>query len=131
MNKCIIKGAAIACLLAVSFSAYAGDPAPKGWLMIRGGAATTDANYGNEDSDDNGKLQSVSVLCAQLSESPANIQQLIATDSTRNWGATRGIASTTTAINLGGNVVKDPLKGNPNHCLINGLKASQIKGIWH
>jgi hypothetical protein len=126
-----IKGVAIACLLCTSFAAFAGGPAPKGWLMVRDGVANRDANYANEDSDSNGALHGVSVLCAASSDTPANITALIATDGTRNWGANHGVATTTTAINLGGNVVKDPQPNNPNHCLINGLKTSQIKGIWH
>lgn len=131
MKNLTIKGVAIACLLCTSFAAFAGDPAPKGWLMVRDGAATTKDNYANEESDSNGTLDGVSVLCADTHDTPADIQKLVATDRTRTWKANPGVASTTTAINLGGKVIKDPKKGNPNHCLINGLKTSQITGIWH
>ncbi|HVI56641.1 MAG TPA: hypothetical protein VM621_16490 [Luteibacter sp.] len=133
MKNTIITAALVACLLGLSCPALArnGDPAPKGWLLVRSGAANTDANYDKEDSDSNGKLHGVSVLCAGISDTPAKVQQLIATDGTRVWGPNRGVAQASTAINLGGNVVLDALPNNPNHCLINGLTVSKIKGIWH
>jgi hypothetical protein len=40
-------------------------------------------------------------------------------------------SNSTTIINLGGEVAKDPLPNNPNHCLISELTVPQIKGIWH
>lgn len=132
MKNKIFTAAFVACALSLSSAAFAanGDSAPKGWLLIRGGAPSTDANYSNDDVGSNGKLQGVSVLCQGVSETPANINNLIASDTTRVWGAHR-ISSVTTVVNLKGNVVIDALKGNPNHCLINDLTLSQIKGIWH
>jgi hypothetical protein len=56
---------------------------------------------------------------------------LVATDHTRQWGDTYMQGNASTVINLSGNVVKDPLPNNPNHCLIHGLSVGQIKGIWH
>jgi hypothetical protein len=133
MKSTHITAALITCLLGFSCAAFArnGDDAPKGWLLVRSGVANTDANYDKEDRDINDKLQGVSVLCADSSDTATNVQNLINTDTTRVWGANRGVARASTVINLGGNVVIDALKGNPNHCLINGLTLSQIKGIWH
>ena len=103
------------------------QPAPKGWMVVRSGAANTNANYDKEDRDINGKLMNVSVLCKGTKNAPA----LIATDGTRTWGATYGVSSTTTIWNKGGKVYKDPLDDNPNHCLIDGLGLGDLKGIWH
>jgi hypothetical protein len=133
MNSKILIAAFIACTLSLSSAAFAanGDAAPKGWLLIRSGVANSTGNYDKEDADINGKLEGVSVLCQGVSETPTNIANLIASDTTRVWGPNRGIGTVSTVVNLKGNVVIDALKGNPNHCLINGLTLSQIKGIWH
>src|SRR5690606_26886427 len=96
-------------------------------MLVRGGAANTDANYAKEDQDINGRLQGVSVLCASAGNQTA--AALVATDTTRVWGPYM-TGNSTTVINYGGHVVKDPLPGNPNHCLINGLSLGQIKGMW-
>jgi len=133
MKNTIITAALLTCVLAFSGPALAGngDPAPKGWLVVRSGVANDKANYDKEDSDINGKLEGVSVLCAKVNDEAVAIQGLINTDTTRVWGPNRGVSSTTTVINQGGAVIIDALRGNPNHCLINGLTLSQIKGIWH
>lgn len=101
---------------------------PKGSLMVRSGAASTDANYGKEDRDPNGRLQHVSALCGPDGMKAA---VLVATDHTRQWGTNYMQGNATAVVNLKGNVVKDPLPNNPNHCLIDGLNIGQIKGIWH
>lgn len=131
--------AGIACLLlagavqagAPDSAAEKGQPArqqaPKGWIMVRAGAANTDANYAKEERNINGKLEQVSVLCAPPETSP---QDLVATDHTRGWGAYMQ-GRVTSVVNYGGVVLKDPLKNNPRHCLVNGLTLGQIKGIWH
>lgn len=129
-----VKAISAACsLLCIVFAAAAaaGNPAPKGWLVLRDGAANTDANYAKEDRDINGKLQGVSVLCADKSDTAQNVQALIASDQTRAWGVNPGRTRVSTIVNLGGQVVTDPLPNNPNHCLINGLTLPQIKGVWH
>lgn len=101
----------------------------KGVLIVRGGAANTDNNYRKEDRDSNDRLYRVSALCASSgNQTPA---ALVATDTGWAFGATYMSGSSTTVINYGGHVVKDPLPGNPNHCLINGLTLAQIKGMWH
>jgi hypothetical protein len=131
MKNTTMTIALITCLLGLSLPAMArnGDSAPKGWLLVRSGVANDKLNYDKEDSDSNGKLERVSALCAKWDTN--DVQGLINTDTTRVWGVNRGVSNTTTAINLGGNVVIDALPGNPNHCLINGLTLPQIKGIWH
>jgi hypothetical protein len=133
MKNTIITAALVGLLLGAPLAATArnGDPAPKGALLVRSGVANADANYAKEDEDSNGKLRGVSVLCKEITETAGNVTQLIGTDTTRAWGPNHGVARASTAINLGGNVVIDALPGNPNHCLINGLTLSQIKGIWH
>jgi hypothetical protein len=116
-----------ACAL-LSGVVQAADNLPKGWRMVRAGAANTDANYGKEGRDPNGKLQHVSALCGPDQMTAA---ALVATDHTRQWDGNYMQGNATTAVNLKGNVVRDPLPNNPNHCLIEGLTVSQIKGIWH
>ncbi|MFP6800893.1 MAG: hypothetical protein VCA39_17495 [Pseudomonas sp.] len=118
----------LAALCAGSVSPAQAEDVAKGVLIVRGGAANTNANYDKEDQDSNGRLRQVSALCASSGSQTA--AALVATDTTRVWGAYMS-GNTTTVINLGGHVVKDPLRGNPNHCLINGLTLSQIKGMWH
>ncbi len=105
----------------------AGKQAPKGWIMVRAGAANTSANYAKEERDINGKLQQVSVLCAPAGTRP---EDLVATDRTRTWNKYMQ-GRVTSVVNYGGVVLKDPLRNNPRHCLINGLALRQIKGIWH
>jgi hypothetical protein len=133
MKNMLFTAAVFTCLLGLSFSALArnGDPVPKGYLVVRDGATTTNANYANQDTDSNDRLQRVSALCADLSDTAGNVAALIATDGTHAWGAAHGVSRASTVINLGGNVVIDAQTNNPNHCLISGLKLSQIKGIWH
>jgi hypothetical protein len=133
MKNTIITAALVTCLLSLSCPVLArnGDAAPKGWLVVRSGVANDKANYDKEDSDINGKLEGVSVLCANVHDEAVAIQDLINTDTTRVWGPNRGVSSTTTIINQGGSVIIDALKGNPNHCLVNGLTLPQIKGVWH
>jgi hypothetical protein len=115
-------------LLGDSISLAKAEDIGKGVLIVRGGAANSEANYDKEDRDINGRLQGVSALCANSGNQTASA--LIQTDNTRTWEAYMS-GNTTTVINYGGHVVKDPLDGNPNHCLINGLKLPQIKGMWH
>jgi len=128
MKKTILTTTLAAFLLCGATLAVAknGDPAPKGWLLVRGGAANTDANYAKEYEASDSTLQQVSVLCGATNNAPG----LVATDTTRTWGAYMQ-SNVTTVVNLKGNVVIDAQPGNPNHCLISGLTLSQIKGIWH
>lgn len=109
-------------------SAQAGEEVQKGVLIVRGGAANTDANYDKEDRDSNDRLQGVSILCARRSSQTA--AELVQTDRSRAWGNYMS-GSSTAVINYGGHVVTDPLPQNPNHCLINGLTLAQLKGLWH
>ena len=127
--------ALIACLVGLSCTAVAkdGDPVPGGWLMARSGAANTNANYDDEDADINGKLERVSALCMKVDPvTAASVQAFVQTDTTRNWGQGPNwwISSASTATGQGAKVVQNPLKGNPNHCLISGLTVAKIKGIW-
>lgn len=115
-------------LCAGSVSAAQAEEVGKGVLIVRGGAANTSVNYDKEDQDSNGRLQGVSVLCASKGSQTA--AALVATDTTRVWGAYMS-GTTTTVVNKGGHVIKDRQPGNPNHCLINGLTLGQIKGMWH
>lgn len=121
---------AISCVSGIS-SAYAED-VDMGVLIVRGDAygasANDEDNYQAEDTDINGRLEQVSALCAKAANQTA--VALVATDHTRNWGGYMS-GNTTTVIKAGGRVVKNPQKGNPNHCLINGVKLSQITGMWH
>lgn len=109
-------------------SAQAGGAVGKGVLIVRGGAANTDANYDKEDRDANSRLEGVSILCASKNSQTA--AELVQTDKSRNWGSYMS-GSSTAVINQGGQVVMDPQPKNPNHCLLNGLKLGQIKGLWH
>jgi hypothetical protein len=118
----------LAALCAGSVSPAQAEEVGKGVLIVRGGAANTSVNYDKEDQDSNGRLQGVSVLCASNGSQTA--AALVATDTTRVWGAYMS-SITTSVIKFGGHVVKDRQPGNPNHCLINGLTLGQIKGLWH
>ena len=58
-----------ACILLTALCAGSVSPAQaedvaKGVLIVRGGAANTNANYDKEDQDSNGRLRQVSALCA-------------------------------------------------------------------
>ncbi len=116
-----------------SFSAiaYAGDVA-KGVLLVRYGAANTNPNYEKDDGYPD-TLSGVSVLCRAgiTANTKANFDLLVKSDKNRpatiNQG---GAALSTVVINFGAKVVTDPLPGSPNHCLINGIKLSQVKGAW-
>jgi hypothetical protein len=122
---------AVSWFLLFAAPSFAGN-VPKGALIVRDGAANTDANYANQDKDPNGRLQQVSALCSAGAEQRdrANAQSLIGTDDTRTWAATYGTAQVSTIINLDGKVVTDPLTNNPYHCLISGLTVPKMKGVW-
>ncbi|WP_448099913.1 hypothetical protein [Luteibacter jiangsuensis] len=127
----------LVCLLGLSGTALAknGDPVPGTYLMARSGAANTDKNYEGEDRDINNKLEQVSALCKELKPADVDaesVKKFMKSDKTRNWGdgPTWWISRVSTATGLGAKVVEDAQPGNPNHCLISGLKVSQIKGIW-
>lgn len=127
----------LVCLLGLCGTAMAknGDPVPGTYLMARSGAANTDKNYEGEDQDINGKLEQVSALCKDIKPKDVtadSVKKFVQSDKTRKWGdgPTWWIARVSTATGLGAKVVEDAQPGNPNHCLISGLKVSQIKGIW-
>jgi len=127
----------LVCLLGITGAAMAknGDPVPGTYLMARSGAANTDKNYEGEDQDINGKLEQVSALCKDIKPKDLtadSVKKFVQSDKTRKWGdgPTWWIARVSTATGLGAKVVEDAQPGNPNHCLISGLKVSQIKGIW-
>lgn len=127
-RKSLTTGILFAALIAGSVSSAQAEDVAKGVLIVRDGAANTDANYQNQERDSNDRLDRVSALCARSNNQ--TVVALVATDTTRVWvGPMSG--NTTTVIKHGGHVVKDPLPGNPNHCLINGLTLAQIKGMWH
>ena len=136
MSRFTIRGGALTLalsLLIVSSPSFA-DPVNKGALVLRSGAADGDDNYANQDVDSNGKLQDVSALCSPDASNKGKSADLITTDKTRNqnklFQAKFGATQASTITGLGGKVVTDPLDRNPNHCLISGLKVSQIKGVW-
>ena len=122
----------LAALCAGSVSPAQAEDVAKGMLIVRGDAhafgPNKDGNYKNEERDINDRLVQVSALCANSGSQ--NATALIATDTTRVWGGYMS-GNTTTVIKFGGHVVKDWQEGNPNHCLINGLTLSHIKGMWH
>ncbi len=127
-HKYLAAAILLAALCAGSVSsAYAEDVA-KGVLIVRGGNPNT-SDYSNQEQDINGKLERVSALCAPRSS--MNAAQLVATDNGWAFGAAYMSGNTTDVIKGGGKVVKDPLPGNPNHCLINGLKLGTMRGLWH
>jgi len=108
------------------------DNVPGGSLIVRDGAANTDANYNGEDKDINNRLERVSALCSAKNQdrTRTNAQTLIGTDKTRTWAANYGTAKVSTVTGQGAKVVTDSQPKNPNHCLISGLTVSQIKGVW-
>lgn len=128
VGSCVTVFAAVVGVFLACAAQAAPDNVPKGWRMVRAGMPNADANYAKEDRDPNGKLQHVSALCGPDTMTAA---ALVATDNTRQWGDSYMQGNATTVVNLKGSVVKDPQPGNPNHCLIDGLSLSQIKGIWH
>lgn len=127
-HKTLATAILFTALCAGSIAPAHAEPVPKGVLIVRGGTPST-SDYANQERDINGKLERVSALCAPRGNmTPA---QLVATDTGWAFGAAYQSSNTTTVVKLDGNVVKDPLEGNPNHCLINGLKPGQMRGIWH
>lgn len=129
MKKHIFYFAVI--LQSLSALAYAGEVG-KGVLLVRYGAANINANYDKEDGYPD-TLSGISVLCRAgiTANTKANFDLLVRSDTNRPATLTQGGAALSTAvINFGAHVVTDPLPGSPNHCLINGIKLSQIKGAW-
>lgn len=129
MKKHIFYFAVI--LQSLSALAYAGEVG-KGVLLVRYGAANINANYDKEDGYPD-TLTGISVLCRAgiTANTKANFDLLVRSDTNRPATLTQGGAALSTAvINFGAHVVTDPLPGSPNHCLINGIKLSQIKGAW-
>lgn len=110
-----------------------GQNVPKGTLVIRYGAANTKANYAGQDgyTDGNGdnKLQNVSALCADSTNSTQ--AALMASDHSYTGVKASLTANSTTFINAGGNVVWDPLSNSPNHCLIMNIKLRAITSAFH
>nr|WP_019366196.1 hypothetical protein [Pseudomonas luteola] len=104
---------------------------PKGVIMLRadayGAKANDDKNYTKDERRDNDILERVSALCG--SSEINNARALIESDETRKWDGYM-IANSTSVLKIGGKVVRDPLDNNPNHCLINDVKLSKLKGIW-
>ena len=118
-------------LHSLSALAYAGEVG-KGVLLVRYGAANTDMNYEKEDGYPN-TLTGISVLCRAgiTANTKTNFDLLVRSDTNRPATLTQGGAAlSTVVINFGAKVVTDPLPGSPNHCLINGIKLSQVKGAW-
>ncbi|KAG9541064.1 hypothetical protein KCV01_g25766, partial [Aureobasidium melanogenum] len=106
------------------------DPVPDDWLVIRSGQANKDDNYSGETRIGD-RYFNISALCAPRSTDP---EALAATDTTRSWGNSQlwQTSSSTIIANKkqSGKIVMDPQKGNPNHCLINDVDVSYIKGVW-
>lgn len=105
---------------------------PKGALVVRYGAANTDINYENQQGYPE-NLQSVSALCSQKNSNvnAGTVSELIKTDSKHPKDLKKaGGANASALINQGATVVKNPLKGNPNHCLISNISVKRIKGVW-
>lgn len=123
----------IAAGMLFSASTYAKvNDVPKGALVVRYGAANTDANYASQDGYP-GKLQNVSALCSKDNSSvdKTKTEALIRTDN----GSPRdlkqaGATNASTLLNKGATVSTDPLPGNPNHCLISNIELKNIKGAW-
>lgn len=134
MKKTMITAALVTCVLGFVCSAYAknGDPVPGAWLMARSGVANDDDNYKGEEKDINGNLERVSALCKNIKETSVEVEKLVKSDKTRNWGvAPWWVSKVSIATKQDAKVVIDAQEGNPNHCLISGLSLGQIKGIWH
>ena len=104
----------------------------KGALVVRYGAANTDANYAGQDGYP-GKLQNVSALCSKENSdvNEDKVLALIKTDPNRSkeWKQAGG-ANASTLINKNATVIADPLPNNPNHCLISNIELKNIKGAW-
>lgn len=136
-KKTIVITVLVSCLLGLTGSTFAknGDAVPGTWLMARSGAANEADNYKNEEKDINDRLQDVSALCKEIKNKDIDnesVKKFVKSDKTRKWGdGPWWIARTSTATGLGAKVVVDAQEGNPTHCLISGLKVSQIKGIWY
>jgi hypothetical protein len=123
----------IAAGMLMSGSAFAEvNKVPKGALVVRYGAANTDANYAGQDGYP-GKLQNVSALCSKDNSGvdEAKVLALIKTDPNRSkdWKQAGG-ANASTLINKNATVIADPLPDNPNHCLISNIELKNIKGAW-
>ncbi|MGK0600174.1 hypothetical protein [Yokenella regensburgei] len=125
----------IASCALMSTSTFAEDNVnivPKGALVVRYGAANTDANYAGQDGYP-GKLQNVSALCSKDNSgvSKEKVLALIKTDPNRSkdWKQAGG-ANASTLINKNATVKADPLPNNPNHCLISNIELKNIKGAW-
>ena len=115
----------------LTMTVHAGEVG-KGVLMVRYGAANTNANYEKEDGYPD-TLSGISILCKEgvTANTKANFDLLVKSDKNRPSTISQGGgALSTLVINDGAKVVTDPIPGSPNHCLINNIKLSKIKGVW-
>ncbi len=123
----------IAAGMLISTSSFAKvNDVPKGALVVRYGAANTDANYATQDGYP-GKLQNVSALCSKANSGvdQAKVEALIATDANHPQGLKQaGGANASSLINKNATVSTDPLPNSPNHCLISNIELKNIKGAW-
>ncbi|URX62580.1 hypothetical protein KR767_00355 [Luteibacter anthropi] len=133
--RCIARGASIALLACLvcqgALARGKNDPVPDGWVVIRSGQANKDSNYANETRIGD-RYFNISALCAPRNTNP---DALASTDTTRDWsGSELWQTSSSTIIankKQSGKIVKDEQAGNPNHCLINDVDVTAIKGVWH
>jgi len=105
---------------------------PKGALVVRYGAANTDANYATQDGYP-GRLQNVSALCTKTVSGvdKAKVEALIATDPGHPVGLKQaGGTNASTLVNKNATVSTDPLPNSPDHCLISNIELKNIKGAW-
>ncbi|MBU9818861.1 MULTISPECIES: hypothetical protein [Rahnella] len=123
----------IAAGLLVSASSFAKvNDVPKGALVVRYGAANTDANYASQDGYP-GTLQNVSALCSKANSGvdQAKVEALIKTDTGRSKDLKQaGGTNASTLVNKNATVSTDPQPGNPNHCIISNIELKNIKGAW-
>lgn len=137
---CIFMGSII-CVSALT-TVVLGDPAKKGVLLIRRGGEDqknrghlAKASFDKDDRDPNGKLMGVSVQCngeVTYSGSPKDRDMNRLIGNQRGFEPdTRWIANSTCIWNKHGNVQTDPQPGNPNHCVINSVKLSDLLECWH
>ncbi len=96
-------------------------------IVVRGLKNENLKPFSGEILDNHDRLTNASVNCAQ-GVSDVNAIMRGMPNAMHKYGYCK--VSVKKIIQKGGRVIKAPLRGNPNHCLITGLKLSMANSLF-